>query len=95
MPINKQTVEYIAHLSRIELAQEELGKLSRQLEAILDFIDKLKELNIEGIQPTSHILALDNIFREDKLRASLSNEDTLLNTPAKRNGFFVVPKVIE
>lgn len=95
MSIDKKTVEDVAHLARIELDEKELEKLSRQLEHILAFIDKLGLLNTETIAPTSHILPVSNVLREDEPRASLPIEKTLKNAPGKEGGFFVVPKVIE
>jgi len=95
MPITKETVKYTAHLARIELQPKELEKLSAQLQGILDFIDKLKELDLKDIPPTSHILPINNVLREDDLKASLPSEKTLENAPAKEQSFFVVPKVIE
>lgn len=95
MAIDKETVKYVAHLSRIELKEEELGRLSAQLKDILDFIDKLKKLDVEKIQPTSHILPVTNVLREDAARASLPVDKALSNAPQKEGSFFVVPKVIE
>jgi aspartyl-tRNA(Asn)/glutamyl-tRNA(Gln) amidotransferase subunit C len=95
MAITKQTVEYVANLARIELQPKELEKFSRQLQDILDFIDKLKKLNIENIQPTSHILPINNVLRDDTPKESLTPEKALLNAPGKIGNFFVVPKVIE
>ena len=95
MAISKETVEHAAHLARIELGANELEKLSRQLQDILDFIDKLKKIDIENIRPTSHILALNNVLREDAPKESLSPQKTLANAPVKEGNFFAVPKVIE
>jgi len=95
MSIDKDTVKYVAHLSRIELAPEELEMLSGQLKDILDFIDKLSKLEIKDIQPTSHILPINNVLREDSPRESLPVAKALANAPQKSEGFFVVPKVIE
>jgi aspartyl-tRNA(Asn)/glutamyl-tRNA(Gln) amidotransferase subunit C len=95
MALSKETVQYVADLSRLELGPDELQKLSKQLQAILDFIDQLKELDISGIEPTSHILPLSNVFREDTPAACLPIEKTLANAPGKDGNFFVVPKVID
>lgn len=95
MAIDKKTVEHVAHLARIELKNQELEKFSQQLQGILDFIDKLKELEIKDIPPTSHILPISNVLREDVSRESLLPEKALLNSPNKQAGFFAVPKVIE
>jgi len=95
MSINKQTVEYVAHLARIELKTEELDRLSGQLNDILGFIDKLSKLDIKDIKPTSHILPISNILREDTPGESLTSAKTLQNAPDKQGNFFGVPKVIE
>ncbi|MEW6100841.1 MAG: Asp-tRNA(Asn)/Glu-tRNA(Gln) amidotransferase subunit GatC [Candidatus Omnitrophota bacterium] len=95
MAIDKKTVEYVAHLARIELQTQELEKLSRQLEDILSFIDKLKKQDITNIAPTSHILPIHNVLREDIPRESLSVEKALKNAPKRQGNFFTVPKIIE
>jgi aspartyl-tRNA(Asn)/glutamyl-tRNA(Gln) amidotransferase subunit C len=95
MAIDKETLNYVAHLARIELEPKELEKLAVQLKDILDFIDKLKEADISDTKPTSHILPINNVLREDKLKDSLPIDKTLSNAPQKERSFFVVPKVIE
>ncbi len=95
MGITKDTVKYVAHLARVELKSRELEKLSRQLQDILDFIDKLKKLDTQNINPTSHILPISNVLREDTPSLSLPVEKALKNAPCRERNFFVVPKVIE
>lgn len=95
MGIDKKTVEGVAHLSRIELDEKELERLSSQLEHILAFIDKLSSLNTDNVAPTSHILPINNVLRKDEPRPSLPIEKTLANAPSKQGSFFSVPKVIE
>ncbi len=95
MSIDKDTVKYVAHLSRIELEPEELEMLAGQLKDILDFIDKLSKLDTKDIQPTSHILPINNVLRDDSPGSSLPVAQALSNAPQKQEGFFVVPKVIE
>jgi len=95
MAIDRETVKYVAHLARIKLTDKELDLLSSQMEDIVNFIDKLKELEVAGVKPTSHILPISNVFREDKSVRSLSPEEALINAPKKKENFFVVPKVIE
>jgi len=95
MPLSKETVKYVADLSRIELNPEELEKLSKQLQDILDFINKLTEVNITNINPTSHILPINNVLRTDTPVKSLPLDKTLENAPSRENNFFGVPKVIE
>ncbi len=93
--ITKETIGYVAHLSRIELKPEELDKFSGQLKDILRFIDKLDKLDTEGTSPTSHILPVNNVLREDSPGESLSSKEALENAPCTRGNFFLVPKVIE
>jgi len=95
MSISKETVEYVAHLSRIDLKPNELEKISGQLKGILDFIDKLKSLDTKDIVPTSHILPLNNVLRPDMADDSLPLDKTLQSAPQQSSNFFVVPKVIE
>jgi len=95
MAIDKETVKYVAHLARIRLTDEELNLLSSQLEDIVNFIDKLKELDVTEVKPTSHILPVNNAFRLDKPAKSLSLKAVLNNAPAQKESFFITPKVIE
>jgi aspartyl-tRNA(Asn)/glutamyl-tRNA(Gln) amidotransferase subunit C len=93
--INQETVEYVAHLSRIELSPDELKKLSGHLEAIVDFIDTLKKANVDAIPLTSHILPIHTVVRNDCAKESLTNEAVVKNAPQRDGNFFVVPKIIE
>ncbi|MFA6349750.1 MAG: Asp-tRNA(Asn)/Glu-tRNA(Gln) amidotransferase subunit GatC [Candidatus Omnitrophota bacterium] len=95
MALNKDTVKYTAHLARLELEPEQLEKLSGQLKDILGFIDSLSQLDITNVEPTSHILPINNIFREDVPKGSLALDKVLQNAPRVKDNFFSVPKVIE
>lgn len=88
-------VKYVAHLARISLTPEEEQKFGPQLKNILGYIEKLTQLDVSHIEPTAHAVPLVNVFRKDEVRPSLSNEDALRNAPAKANGLFVVPKIVE
>jgi aspartyl-tRNA(Asn)/glutamyl-tRNA(Gln) amidotransferase subunit C len=88
-------VKYVAHLARIALSPEEEQKLSTQLGNILSYIEKLKQADVSGVEPTAHAFPLVNVTRPDEVRASMSNEDALRNAPAKANGLFIVPKIVE
>ena len=88
-------VKYVAHLARIALSPEEEQKLGAQLGNILGYIEKLNEADVSSIEPTAHAFPLVNVTRPDEVRPSLSNEDALLNAPAKANGLFIVPKIVE
>lgn len=88
-------VKYVAHLARIALTLEEEEKFGAQLTHILGYIEKLNQLDVSEIEPTAHAVPLVNIFRPDEVRPSLPNEDALRNAPAKANGLFMVPKIVE
>lgn len=93
--ITKKDVEYVAKLARLKLSEKEKEKFAKQLDQILKYVDKLNELDTEKVKPTSHVLPLKNVFREDKVGKSLKVEKVLENAPEKAKGFFKVPKVIE
>ncbi|MFA5356436.1 MAG: Asp-tRNA(Asn)/Glu-tRNA(Gln) amidotransferase subunit GatC [Candidatus Omnitrophota bacterium] len=95
MAINEDTVKYVAHLARIDLSPKELEKLSHELKEILEFIDRLTKVDIKDIAPTSHILPVNNVLREDNPAASLPSDRALDNAPKRQGSFFAVPKVIE
>lgn len=88
-------VKYVAHLARIALSPDEQQKLSAQLGNILGYIEKLKQADVSGVEPTAHAFPLVNVTRPDEVRPSMSNEDALRNAPAKANGLFIVSKIVE
>jgi len=88
-------VKYVAHLARLSLSPEEEQKLGAQLGNILSYIEKLKEADVTGVEPTAHAFPLVNVARPDEIRSSISNEDALRNAPARANGLFMVPKIVE
>ena len=88
-------VKYVAHLARLSLSPDEELKLGAQLESILGYIAKLKEADVSGVEPTAHAFPLVNVTRPDELRPSMPAEDALRNAPAKANGLFIVPKIVE
>jgi aspartyl-tRNA(Asn)/glutamyl-tRNA(Gln) amidotransferase subunit C len=88
-------VKYVAHLARLSLSAEEEQKIGAQLGNILGYIEKLKEVDVTGVEPTAHAFPLVNVTRPDEMRPSISHEDALRNAPAKANGLFMVPKIVE
>ncbi len=88
-------VKYVAHLARISLSPAEEQKLAAQIGGILGYIEKLKELDVSGVEPTAHAVPLINVTRPDEIRPSLSTEEALRNAPAQANGLFLVPKIVE
>jgi len=88
-------IKYVAHLARLSLTPAEEEQFGAQLAGILEYIEKLKQLDVSGIEPTAHAVPLVNVARADRVRPSLSNEEALRNAPAKANGLFIVPKIVE
>ena len=88
-------VDYVAHLARLELTPEEKKKIGAQLGSVLEYIEKLKEVDVSGVEPTAHAFPLVNVTRPDEVRPSLTNEEALRNAPAQANGLFMVPKIVE
>lgn len=95
MKISKEIVRHIALLSRLELKYEEIEVYQKQLSRILEYVEKLNEVDTKDVEPTSHVLSLNNIFREDLVKESLSREEVLRNAPDPTDKFFRVPKIIE
>jgi len=93
--IDKKEVEYVAKLAKIDITQEQKEFLGRQLSKILDYIDKLKELDVEGVEPMRELHAARDIFRQDKVKPSMLEENILKNSPLREGDYFKIPKVIE
>jgi aspartyl-tRNA(Asn)/glutamyl-tRNA(Gln) amidotransferase subunit C len=94
MPITVKDVEKIARLAKLSFTEEEKEKFSRQLGQIIDYVEKLNELDTEKVPPTYHVVAVHNVFRKDEVKPSMPREEVLKNAPAKKKGYFSVPKVI-
>ncbi len=88
-------VEYIAHLARIRLTDEEKERFAGQLGQILAYVEELGELDVEGVEPTAHAVPVHNVFREDVARPGLDRDTVLGNAPATRSDQFLVPRIIE
>lgn len=95
MGIDKKEVEHIAALARLYVPDEEKEVLLSQLGGILDYVAKLNELDTSGVAPTSHVLELKNVMRDDATAPSLALDDALLNAPVRSDNFYRVPKIIE
>jgi len=95
MKISIQEVEHVANLARLELSEQESGRLTDQLSNILTYVEKLNELDTKGVEPTAHVLDIRNVMREDIIAPSLTQERALANAPEKAAGHYKVPKIIE
>lgn len=92
---NDFDVHYVANLARLALTPEEESRLASQLGGVLSYMEKLKELDVSGVEPTAHAMPLVNVTRPDVAGVSLAHDDALANAPAKSGGLFVVPKIVE
>ena len=88
-------IDHIAMLARLKLTNDEKEVFSGQLDSIIEYINKLNELDTKNIEPTAHVLDLKNVFRDDELRPSLPVDNALRNAPERTENFYQVPKIIE
>ncbi len=93
MKVTTEQIKHVAELARLKLTDEEVKSLN--MEAVIEFADKLSELDAEAIAPTNHISDIYNVFREDVEAPSYDRDDILKNAPAKARGCVLVPKVVE
>ncbi len=94
MKITKNEVIHVADLSRLDLDEESIDKFAGQIASILEYVEKLRHANTEGVPPTSHAIFLSNAFREDGEISHLDRDAALANAPEKEDGSFAVPRVI-
>jgi aspartyl-tRNA(Asn)/glutamyl-tRNA(Gln) amidotransferase subunit C len=95
MKISREEVEHLAKLANLELSEEEKEEFTQQLDKFLEYAAKINEINTNEIEPTSHVVFLKNVLREDLVKESLPQEIVLSNAPKQERGYFKVPKVIE
>ncbi len=95
MKISEQEVEHVALLARLKFSEAEKERFTTQLNSILEYMDKLKELDTSQVEPTFHAVTRKNVFREDRVLPSSPQDLALSNAPDGDRGFFRVPKIIE
>jgi aspartyl-tRNA(Asn)/glutamyl-tRNA(Gln) amidotransferase subunit C len=93
--IDVPQVRKVARLSRLELTEAEVEEFTGQLSAILDYVEKMNELDTDNVEPLAHCLPVSNIFRADSVKVSLGTEKTLANAPQRDGEFFKVPKILD
>jgi aspartyl-tRNA(Asn)/glutamyl-tRNA(Gln) amidotransferase subunit C len=93
--ISREDVQHVARLARLALTDDEIERMREQLDAILAYIDKLRELDVEGVEPTAHAVPLVNVMRDDQVTPSLPQDVALANAPDRAGEFFRVPRIIE
>ncbi len=93
--ISDETIEYVGILAKLELSGEEKEQAKRDIGRMLDYVDKLNELDTSGVEPLSHVFPVNNVFREDVVTNGDEREKILENAPEKKDGAFKVPKTVE
>ena len=93
--ISDETIEYVGILAKLELSPEEKEAAKKDMASMLDYIDKLNELDTTGVEPMSHVFPVNNVCREDVVANPDGSEDTLANAPERRDSAFVVPKTVD
>ncbi len=93
--IDVPQVRKVARLSRLELTEAEVEEFTGQLSAILDYVEKMNELDTDDVEPLAHCLPVSNVFRADSIKESLGTEKTLANAPQRDGEFFKVPKILD
>lgn len=93
--ISDETIEYVGILAKLELAEEEKEQAKKDMGSMLDYIDKLNELDTTGVEPMSHVFPVHNVFREDIVENGDDRENILKNAPEEKDGSFKVPKTVD
>lgn len=93
--ISDETIEYVGILAKLDLNEEEKKQTAADMEKMLDYIDKLSELDTEGVEPMSHVFGRTNVFREDVVTNGDDRESILKNAPEEKDSMFVVPRTVE
>lgn len=93
--ISDETIEYIGILAKLELSDEEKEQAKKDMGSMLDYIDKLNELDTTGVEPMSHVFPVNNVFREDVVTNGDDRDNILANAPEEKDGAFVVPKTFD
>ncbi|MEA4882671.1 MAG: Asp-tRNA(Asn)/Glu-tRNA(Gln) amidotransferase subunit GatC [Clostridia bacterium] len=95
MAITREQTAHVADLARLSFDEEELEQVGAVLSVIIAYVNKLGELSTEGVQPTAHALPMVNVYREDEVGPSLTQEEALANAPERDGAFFRVPRIVE
>lgn len=93
--ISEEQVKRVAHLARLAITENEAQMLTEQLDKIITYAEQLNELNTDNVEPTSHVLEIKNVMREDRAQTGLPREEVLKNAPEHQDGQFKVPGIME
>ncbi len=95
MPLSREQVQHIARLARVGLSDKDIDMFSEQLSEILDYFERLRQVDTEGVPPTAHTLPLHNVMREDETQPCYDKEETLANAPLREGDYFRVRAILE
>ena len=95
MEVTSEMIDRLAHLAKLKFSEEEKKELKTDLERMIEFVEKLKEVDTAGAEPLLHITDAENVLREDEVKQTITKQEALLNAPMTDNNFFIVPKVIK
>lgn len=95
MKITDETIQYVAALAKLQVKEEQKEKTKEDLEKILNYMERMEELDTDEVEPMSHVLPLKNVFREDLVTNQADRENLLANAPKQKDGMFLVPKTVE
>ncbi|MBQ7066703.1 MAG: Asp-tRNA(Asn)/Glu-tRNA(Gln) amidotransferase subunit GatC [Lachnospiraceae bacterium] len=93
--ISDETIEYVGILAKLDLSSEQIEQAKKDMGSMLDYIDKLNELDTEGVEPMSHVFPVQNVFRQDVVTNGDNREQILKNAPGEKDGMFMVPRTVE
>lgn len=95
MPLDRKAVDHVARLARLDLSDAERERMQTELSHILEHVERIQALDLDGIEPTSHAIRLTNVMRRDEVRESLSQSEALSNAPDAADGGFKVRRILE
>ncbi|NLD47219.1 MAG: Asp-tRNA(Asn)/Glu-tRNA(Gln) amidotransferase subunit GatC [Clostridiaceae bacterium] len=95
MKVTVETIKHVAKLSRLDLSEEEILKFAKDMESIVEYVDKLNELDTTDVEPTAHVVPVKNVQRKDEVNPSFERGSILLNAPMEKDGCFKVPRIVE
>jgi aspartyl-tRNA(Asn)/glutamyl-tRNA(Gln) amidotransferase subunit C len=95
MALSREDVRHVARLARLDFSDDEEARMADEMSQILDYVEKLDELDTSGVPPMSHVLDVTNVYREDEVEERIDQEQALEPAPEAEQGYFVVPKVVD
>ena len=95
MALSREDVRHVAELARLDFSDEEEARMAEEMSRILEYVEKLDELDTSGVPPMSHVLDVTNVYREDDIESRIDREQALEPAPDAEQGYFLVPRVVE